>query len=257
MIGAEHSRRVRYGACNRLEDTTCLRSACASLQQQWSVFDFAPAAHELGSPLVSMGMIVREWRRDALPPELRRDADILSSQIDACKEALAHLRAAARAARVEGGAAQPLDHYLTEVVACCRTMRPGIALDCELWGPLPAPTIVPDPALKQAVLVLLNNAADAAPHDVRLAAQWDDRELELRVTDRGPGIPPSRLRDLGRTFFATKPPGSGNGLGVMLTASTVARLRGTITWSNRPEGGAMAHVRMPLSSLQRDINRGF
>ncbi len=212
----------------------------------------AGAAHELASPLMSMGVIVQEWQRLGGTPDLERDARLLSSQIAACKDALAHLRNAARGARLDEDVVQPVDQFVADLAERCRTMRPGVELRCDLHGQPPAPTIVADTALKQAILILLNNAADASPDFVAVSASWDRHQLRITVVDHGPGIPAPYLKRLGRAFFTTKAPGKGTGLGVMLTASTVARLGGTVTWSNRREGGAVANVRIPLSSLQRN-----
>lgn len=208
------------------------------------------AAHELGSPLMTMTLIVQEWQRQGRPDDFKRDVGILSSQIAACKDALANLRAAAKGARLDDGAAQPLDRLMQELAERCRATRPGVDIRCDLDGTTPPPAIQSDAALKQAILILLNNAADACPTDVQVSVRWSSNEVQINVADRGPGIPAARLADLGRIFFTTKAPGKGNGLGVMLAAATVARLGGSISWCNRDEGGAIARVRVPLSSLQ-------
>ncbi len=238
-----HQRLLAEAARKALNDEAMLRIGTIA----------AGAAHELASPLMSMGMIVQEWQREGGAADLPRDARLLASQIAACKEALAHLRNAAHAARLDEGVVQPVDECLRQIAERCRAMRPGVDLRCDFHGPPPAPAIIADPALKQAILILLNNAADASPDYVALSASWDDDQLRLAVVDHGTGIPASCLNRLGRTFFTTKSPGKGTGLGVMLTASTVARLGGIVTWSNRHEGGAVANVRIPLSSLQRNL----
>ena len=215
----------------------------------------AGAAHELATPLMSMSVVIKEWQRAGAAEDFGRDVGILASQIEACKEALSHLRAAARATRWEAASVQPLDVFVNELVGRCRAMRPDVKLRSDVAGPAPAPCIAAEPALKQAILVLLNNAADASPGYVHMATAWHHGELDIEVTDRGPGIPPERLGDVGRRFFTTKPAGQGNGLGVILTASTIERLGGSVKWCNRPGGGACAHVRLPLSGLQHNPNR--
>lgn len=211
------------------------------------------AAHELGSPLMSMGMVVSEWQRQGHVENFQRDVGILASQIAACKDALANLRAAARGARLDDDAVQPIDRTLLDLVDRCRVTHPQVDVRCAIDATPRAPVIAPDAALKQAVLILLDNAADACAHCVDVTAWFDADEVEIRVADDGPGIPVARLGDLGRKFFTTKSPGKGNGLGVMLAAATVARLGGSIKWCNRNEGGALARMRIPLSSLQHNV----
>ncbi len=214
----------------------------------------AGAAHELSTPLTTMSVVVKEWQREGANVDYARDARILAAQIAACKEALLHLRAAAGQARLEDDKVQSVDRVFEELAERFRTMRPGVHLETRSQCATPAPTIAADPGFAQAVLVLLNNAADASPEYVLMSLECNPTHLRLVVADRGSGIPPETLGRLGRTFFTTKPPGKGTGLGLMLTASTVARLGGTVTWSNQPEGGARAELRVPLSSLQRNTH---
>lgn len=212
----------------------------------------AGAAHELSTPLTTMSVVVKEWQREGAAANYARDAKILTAQIAACKEALLHLRAAAGQARIEDHAAQPVETFFDDIAQRFRMMRPSVHLETRWECAAPVPTIAPDPGFAQAVLVLLNNAGDASPDYVLMSVDCNHTHLRIVVSDRGSGIPTETLGRLGRTFVTTKPPGKGTGLGLMLTASTVARLGGTVTWSNQPEGGARAEMRVPLSSLQRN-----
>ncbi len=122
-------------------------------------------------------------------------------------------------------------------------------LQADWDGPLPAPEIFADQSLRQSLLILLNNAADASPHRVDVTARWDEQSLRVTVADRGSGVAPDHIDMLGRTFFTTKAPGQGTGLGLVLAASTVNRLGGTVRWSNRADGGLRAEIRLPLDRL--------
>jgi two-component system C4-dicarboxylate transport sensor histidine kinase DctB len=79
--------------------------------------------------------------------------------------------------------------------------------------------------------------------------------LAIVVTDRGGGFSEADLPKLGRVFFTTKASGKGTGLGLVLATSAVARLGGTLQWTNRSEGGACARVDLPLSRLLLDAER--
>jgi signal transduction histidine kinase len=127
--------------------------------------------------------------------------------------------------------------------------RRDIALERHWEGPLPAPEIFTDQMLKQAILILLNNAGDVSPHHVSFGARWDAGTLWVSISDCGPGFAETQLEKLGQVFFTTKAPGKGTGLGLVLATSAVSRLGGTIRWSNRPEGGALAEMRVPLVQL--------
>jgi two-component system sensor histidine kinase RegB len=234
-----HERLLREAARRALNDEAVLRMGTLA----------AGAAHELGSPLTTMAVIVGEMRRDANTPARERDAGILTAQIDACRRSLANLRAAAGHVRADGGERERVDAFVASTLGRFRAMRPDVPLDVRSDGPAPAPEIFADPSLRQAILILLNNAADASPDRVDVEARWNGESLPLTVGDRGGGVPAGTLEKLGRAFFTTKPPGQGTGLGLVLTSSTVGRLGGTVRWANRPGGGLTAEIRVPLQGL--------
>lgn len=210
----------------------------------------AGAAHELASPLTTMGVLAENIEREAATPELRRDAAVLTAQVAACRRTLSNLLAAAGHVRAEGGGRQPLGAFLAATVSRFCAMRPDVRVEAGWQAQMPAPEVYADRALQQAILVLLDNAADASPQSVRFAARWDDATLHIAVEDRGPGIAPERTGSLGRVFFTTKPPGAGTGLGLVLAANAVHALDGTLAWRARAEGGTSAQVTLPLQRLR-------
>jgi two-component system sensor histidine kinase RegB len=208
----------------------------------------AGAAHELGTPLATMAIVVGEMQRGAKSDAERRDAGILAAQIAACRQTLLRLRANA-GGETDGGGAVALDAFCERLLDRFRATRPGIALTVRIDAKSAPPRIFADASLGQALLNLLNNAADASASAVAVAIGWDGGELHFVVDDEGAGIPEHALAKLGRECFTTKPPGQGTGLGVLLTATVVARLGGTVRWSNRSPRGARADVRLPLAAL--------
>lgn len=209
----------------------------------------AGAAHELGTPLATMAVVVGELRRAPPTPEVAADAEILTAQIRACRDALAQFALSAGYLRAEGGGRQRIDAFLAATVDGFAAARRDVVLERSIDGPRPAPEIFTDQMLKQAILILLNNAGDASPHHVHFGATWESAVLRVSVQDRGPGFTETQLEKLGRMFFTTKAPGKGTGLGLVLATSAVSRLGGTVRWTNRPEGGALAEIEVPLLQL--------
>lgn len=207
----------------------------------------AGAAHELSSPLSTMSVVIKELQHEN--QDMRDSLDILARQIDACKGTLTNLMAAAGQTRLEGGSKMPVPDFLESIVDKYRVLRPGVPLRTEWTGIQPAPVIVGEQTLRQALMNLLNNAADASPDAVELAADWDRETMRIEIRDRGPGIPTHLAENLGKPFFTTKGPGNGNGLGLFLTNSTINRFGGTVEMFNRPEGGACIRVALPLAQL--------
>jgi len=108
-----------------------------------------------------------------------------------------------------------------------------------------------DVLLRQAFDNLCRNASEACQTAGRppvltiegrtLAA---DQELAVSVADEGPGIDPSVLGRVFQPFVTTR--SRGTGLGLALVQKIVVTHNGRITAMNRPEGGAVFEVRLPL-----------
>ena len=83
----------------------------------------AGTAHELGSPLSTMAVLVGELRAGA-GADQRADLDLLSQQIDRCREVLTRNLTATGQGRAEGGGRQALDRWLTALVDGWQQTRP-------------------------------------------------------------------------------------------------------------------------------------
>lgn len=212
----------------------------------------AGTAHELGTPLSTMAVLVGEMERDpGTSSTLRGNLRVLRDQLERCKSILSTLSASAGAARAEGGGCLPIEEYLASVVEQWQSLRHDVSVRRYFKGVEPAPRIVAERTLGQAITNILNNAADSSPNDVEISARWDARELILEVCDRGEGLTPEAARAAGQPFFTTK--GQGLGLGLFLAHATLRRLGGTVRMYNRAGGGACTRLELPLSNLRVDV----
>jgi two-component system sensor histidine kinase RegB len=101
-----------------------------------------------------------------------------------------------------------------------------------------------DPALRAALLNLLNNAADASPQEINIEAHWSIDNFTLLIHDHGQGLTPEAAARAGSAFFTTKE--EGKGLGLLLANATVERMGGKVRLFNREGGGATTEVILPL-----------
>ncbi len=208
------------------------------------------AAHELGTPLATMAVLTRELQQDyPQDPHLRESLTLLRSQVDRCKSILSSLAASAGQVRAEDSAGQPLDRFLQDTLDHWRNTRPAIVFRAELLGTSPAPLVVIDRTLGQALVNLLDNAADAANREVHLSGRWTADELLLDIRDDGEGLTQAIAGQAGTPFFTTKAE-AGMGLGLYLARMIFGRFGGTVTLDNHHEGGALTHVRLPLAGLR-------
>lgn len=124
------------------------------------------------------------------------------------------------------------------------------AQKCSLIKDIPPDLpVVPADAdmLHQAFLNLLMNALQAMPEDgeIHLAIRSADRRLEIRIGDRGPGIPDDIMEKIWDPFFTNKKIGTGLGLGIV--RNIIEAHGGSIAIANRPEAGAEVTIRLPLA----------
>ncbi len=204
----------------------------------------AGAAHELGTPLGTMALIIDELlveyprERDT---QLHEQLRLLREQVDRSKQALSVISASAGQQRADEGHARPADHYLRELIRQWRVRRPGVNLHEQLDGPSPAPALLADRALDQALANILDNAADASPENVELYASWSAHSLEIQIFDRGPGLNASTA---GKIPFSNKE--QGLGIGLFLAHAVIERLGGEVYHRRREHGGTCTRIRLPL-----------
>lgn len=210
----------------------------------------AGAAHELGTPLATLATLTGELRHRYQSPEyaeLQESLGLMRGQIDRCKEALSEISASAGGQQAQAGHAVPVRGYLLDTLAQWARMRPGVAVTPRLDGPENQPCILTERTLSQAIITMLNNAADASPQAVELNAHWDDAELILEVCDRGAGLAPAASANVGQSPFSTKE--QGLGLGLYLAHAAITRVGGRVSLLDRPGGGTCARVELPLNRL--------
>jgi len=204
------------------------------------------AAHELGTPLSTMAVLTGELvRQDQLPPHARDRLQILREQIQRCKEALSVISASAGESRAEGGGLIASDRFLQQIVEQWKAQRPEGLIETDIADDTHKTSILAERTLQQALINLLNNAADASPQPILLQAYPDSDTLVVEILDRGPGPHPRTLAGLGKRQHSDKE--YGLGLGLFLTYATVQRLGGEITLFEREGGGTCTRLSLPLN----------
>ncbi len=203
----------------------------------------AGAAHELGTPLATMAVVAGELEETHTADEdLQQSLAIIKTQIQQCKRSISQLAADAGGDRPETLGSQPLDRYLSHLLGQWRLIRPQTMPQISLPDTQAAPAIIGDATLQQALLNLLNNAADASPEHVELNAAWDEKHIYLDINDRGAGIPAEIAEQLGKQAVSSK---HGQGIGWLLSHATIERFGGTVEWRPREGGGTCIHITLP------------
>jgi two-component system sensor histidine kinase RegB len=200
----------------------------------------ALAAHELATPLATIQTTAHELAHEfANDPDIGDDCRLLEKQAQACKLILTQLAARARD---DTPVAQPLDAWLAALVERWQVLRPDAHL---AFTPLhDHRDFTPPEGLEQALLNVLNNAADVSPGAVEFEATASREALAIDIADRGPGFSPEQKAQAGRVLFSSTS-GRGWGMGLALTHATLERAGGSLTLAERDGGGTCVHITLP------------
>ncbi|MGH6614516.1 ATP-binding protein [Sphingomonas sp.] len=208
------------------------------------------AAHELGTPLSSLSVILGDWRRSpgiAGDPDLAHELAEMQAEVQRCKAIVTGILLAAGEARGEASTVTTVRAFFGRVVADWQTARgfTGLRYDDAFGTDVP---IVSDTVLQQMVFNLLDNAAEASSEEIRIGLARDGDTLLVTVADRGSGFAAATLDAIGRPYNSTKRT-AGAGLGLFLVANVMRKLGGTMEARNRPGGGAEVVLHLPLAAL--------
>jgi two-component system sensor histidine kinase RegB len=210
----------------------------------------ADAAHELGTPLASIGVAARELEiaLDRLPggAPYADDVRLIRSELGRCRAVLDGVAAQAGTSAGEAPTTLTPGDVIADVR---RRLEPELADRLEVQEPLPAASLrLPREAFSRAIYNLVRNGLDAStgPSKVVITARAENGSYCFSVKDRGCGMPPDVLARAAEPFFTTKPPGKGLGLGLFLARSLADQLGGRLVVESRYGEGTEARLAVPL-----------
>ena len=208
------------------------------------------AAHELGTPLSSLSVLIGDWRRMprlADDGELQADIEDMDAAVKRCKSIVSGILMSAGEARGIAPRVTSMRAFLDDIVSEWRASRlPGIVDYDDRFGEDIA--IVSDPALRQVIGNVIDNAAEMSPDWIGISTARERDALILSVTDRGPGFAPDMLASFGQPYRSTKGR-PGGGLGLFLLVNVLRKMGGQASAENLPQGGARVRISLPLSAL--------
>ena len=204
----------------------------------------ASTAHELGTPLGSIALLAEDLSAELLAhPELANQAIEIQRQVKSCKQSLRRLSSQASTSYLENGKILAVNEFLAEILHDWRQQYPQINIAVENRGELPAPCILADKTLSQAIHNILDNAAKVSSQ-IRWKNHWTEQQLQMEISDDGPGLDPAMADAIGKQSLAGKT--QGMGIGLLLAHTIVKQLGGSIRHSNRDPHGLLTQIQIPL-----------
>ncbi len=192
----------------------------------------AGAAHELNTPLSTIGLRLRRVARRHTDADTVKDLDVIQTQLARCTHIVENLLVGAGDPTAKG--IQTAD--LREIVANTArlwTKSASLPLREHVKGD-PIWCELPPVAFMQALTNLLENARQAQEDagdpttPLELFVQEEAGGGLVRVVDHGPGLPPDEADRVGEPFFTTKP--TGTGLGVFVARAVAEGAGGSLRY---------------------------
>jgi two-component system OmpR family sensor kinase len=210
----------------------------------------ADVSHELRTPLTTVrGNLALLRRKPPLPNE--EQADILSDLVEESNRLIRlvnDLLVLARADAGQGLLQEPVP-IRSVVEEACRMAR-QLDRKREIIENVQDVTALGDrDALKQTLLILLDNALKYSKGDLRVTAETKDEQVVISVCDDGPGIAPEVIEHLFDRFYRgdIDPSIPGFGLGLPIAKSLVEGQGGTISFESQVGCGSVVRVILPLA----------
>jgi PAS domain S-box-containing protein len=213
----------------------------------------ASVAHELNNPLAIVIAQTTLLADKAGDDDTRRRAERIRAAADRCGRIVKSFLAMARQKPPQREA---LD--IAEVVRSSLDMvgyglrSAGIEVETEFPATLPA--IMADRDLmSQVVSNIILNGQQALmerplPRRIDISARQENGRVILRFADNGPGVPPQIAARIFDPYFTTKAAGVGTGIGLSISRSIIEAHGGELALSDRPGGGAVFEVRIPVAT---------
>ncbi len=211
----------------------------------------AELAHEIRNPLAGIQMAILNLRReiddrdqlerlDLINAELKRMAILLNDMLDQSRHS------------PEETTAFDVRTLIRDLVALTR-YQIAETIQLEIEAPCALPVHLPESGLRQALLNLILNAADALEGNsgtIRIKARTSKQGLRIDVQDDGIGFSKDMLEHGIRPFRTSRQ--RGTGLGLAMVQRFVKDVGGTISLTNQETHGACVSIFLPNECLARD-----
>jgi two-component system sensor histidine kinase RegB len=220
----------------------------------------AAAAHELGTPLATITLVVKDLQKQ-LPASdpLEEDLNLLAQETGRCRAILGTLTS------LGGDTGDILDEMslgllVEEVVGPHRDF--GVRISIVKNGRGAEPSCRRNPGILYGLGNFIENAIDFAASEVRILTRWDAAKVTILIEDNGPGFSPDVIGRVGEPYVTTKTDrrsksedGAGLGLGMFIAKTLLERSGATVKAENRapPATGAAITISWERAAFERGV----
>ncbi|MCM9083108.1 MULTISPECIES: sensor histidine kinase [Streptomyces] len=212
----------------------------------------AAVSHDLRTPLAGIKASVTSLRADDVEWSEEDQADLLEGIEEGADRLDALVGNLLDMSRLQTGTVTPLirETDLDEVVPMALAGVPDDSVELDIPETLPM-VAVDRGLLERAVANIVENAVKYSPEGqpVLVSASALAERVELRVVDRGPGIPDEAKDRIFEPFqrYGDAPAGAGVGLGLAVARGFTEAIGGTLTAEDTPGGGLTMVLTLPTA----------
>jgi two-component system sensor histidine kinase KdpD len=219
-------------------------------------------SHDLRTPLVSVIGVLSSLQEEEIVLDDASRKNMLQVAREEAERLNRLITNLLDVSRIEAGAMK-LNRHPSEVQDLVgaaieqlggRTQRHLLTVDI----PAELPFIFVDFGLIVQTLVnIVDNAVKYSPHDlpITIKARQIDQDVQIEISDRGPGIPAQDLSHVFEKYYRIQRPDrvDGTGLGLSICKGIIEAHGGRIEAKNRPDGGTQIIMVLPISKQNLDF----
>ena len=219
----------------------------------------AAAAHELGTPLATVALVVHELAgQPQFAANWADDLRLVEDQVARCRNIIGKLSAPSEMA---AGSFEEvgLGNLLEEIAAPHRLQ--DVDIHVTIVGGGREPICRRNPAVTYGLSNIVENAVGFAAKAVEIRAGWTTQEVQITIIDDGPGFPAQVLHRIGEPYISDRAgarrsegeAAGGLGLGLFISKALLERTGAKFTIANAdpPLRGARVTVSWPFAIFER------
>jgi signal transduction histidine kinase len=212
----------------------------------------AGVAHEIRNPLNAMGMGLQRLKREFSPPEETKKeeyvffVELILKETRRVNEIIERFLTLSRPFQLDLREFS-IQNLLKNLVTLFQEEASSLGIHIQMETPFELPSIKMDPErLTQALINIMKNGMQAMGKGgtLRIEAKPMKEEVEVIISDSGPGIPPEQMEKIFNYYYTTKK--EGVGLGLPIAHRIIEAHGGRLKIESRVGSGTKAITTLPI-----------
>ena len=208
----------------------------------------AGTAHQMGTPLSTMAILLKDMLIEENDAERKKEIEVLIQQVGFCRDTLKQLVSETDLNAAYQDKKISLKEFFDQLIDQWQLLKPEVQVKYSRSEKEHEIMLNHSSGLQQAIVNLLNNAAEAGGNSVQVKTEVTASYWSMQIIDQGPGLTDEVKARLGSGLYSTKE--TGLGMGFMLSHATVEQLGGTVSLEDVSEqGGTLTRIQFPRNKI--------